>query len=216
VTGRRDDRRRPEDRPAWASTEWIAPIVSRALDLTPAERRRLGRWTSASLRDPRLSRALEAARDRALQALDETRERRRRWDAASAPLYERLLQSSGEERRWRIVMLATHFIALLAIVNVPGGLPPAVALVLALAAPVSAWAAWGRGTTWLGAIHAALAAAVEDRLDEADVAELRRAWTNAVESDPPVGPPILGLVGALAPSFLIVMTFIVVLATRPR
>ena len=110
------------------SRQAVAAIVRRALNMTPAERRRLGRWTSASLRDPRIARGLEAARDRALAVLDEDPARRKRWDRASQPLHDELVASTKEARRWRIWMLASHLAALLAIVNVPSGLPPLVAL----------------------------------------------------------------------------------------
>jgi hypothetical protein len=189
----------------------ILAIVGRAQELNPDERRRLGRWTSASLRDPRLSGQVDAARDRALAALEDDRSRRRRWESASRPLYEGLAKAAGEDRRWRVAMLVTHFVALLAIVNLPAGMPPLVALALTLAAPVSAWAAWGRGTFWVGAIHAALAAAVGQRITREDAAALRRAWVNAVETEPPVPPPALGAIGALAPSALLVVTFVVIL-----
>lgn len=195
----------------------ILAVVRRAEDLSPAERRRLGRWTSASLRDPRLSRPIDAARTKAMGVLDEERERRKRWESTSRPLYQGLVGAASEDRRWRFVMLAAHFVALLAIVNLPAGLSPIVAAVLVLAAPVSAWAAWGRGTHWLGAIQAALAAAAGDRLTTEEAATLRRAWVNAVESQPPVPPPTLGAVGALLPSMLIVVAFVVILVSgMPR
>ena len=151
------------------SRQAVAAIVRRALDMTPAERRRLGRWTSASLRDPRISRGLEAARDKALAVLDEDPARRKRWDRASRPLHDELVASTREARRWRIWMLVSHLAALLAIVNVPNGLPPLVALVITLTAPISAWMAWGNGIAWLGAVHAALADSVEDRLEPDEV-----------------------------------------------
>jgi hypothetical protein len=114
------------------------------------------------------------------------------------------------------VMLATHLAALVAIVNVPAGLPLLVALAFTLAAPISAWLAWGSGLGWLGAIHAALAASVEDRLEAEDAAVLRQAWQNAIEADPPVSPPLLGAVNALGPSALLVVALFVVVATSPR
>lgn len=114
-------------------------------------------------------------------------------------------------------MLGCHLAALLAIVNVPGGLPPLIALAIVLTAPVSAWAAWGGGIGWLGAIHAALASAVEDRLEPDEVDRLRQAWHNAIEADPPVSPPTLGALNALAPSALLVVALFVVVATStPR
>jgi hypothetical protein len=143
--------------------------------------------------------------------LDEERDRRRRWESASRPLYEGLVEAANEDRRWRFIMLAAHLAALLAIVNLTAGLPPVAAVVLVLAAPVSAWAAWGRGTFWLGAIQAALAGAAGDRLPGDEAAALRRAWASAVEANPPVPPPTLGAIGALAPSMLLVVAFVVVL-----
>jgi hypothetical protein len=185
--------------------------VRRAQELTPAESRRLGRWTSASLRDPRLARPIDAARVRAMAVLDEERARRKRWETASRPLYAGLVAAARDDRRWRLIMLAAHFAAILAIVNLRAGLPPIVAALFVLAAPASAWIAWGRGTQWLGAIQAALAAAAGDRLSPDDAVVLRRAWVNAVESDPPVSPPTLGAIGALAPSTLLVIAYVVVL-----
>lgn len=189
----------------------ILAIVRRAQELTPAESRRLGRWTSASLRDPRLARPIEAARIHAMAVLDEERSRRKRWETASRPLYSGLVAAASDDRRWRLLMLAAHFAAILAIVNLPGGLPPVIGALFVLAAPASAWAAWGRGTQWLGAIQAALAAAAGNRLAPEEQTALRRAWTNAIESDPPVPPPALGAIGALAPSTLLVIAFVVVL-----
>jgi hypothetical protein len=195
----------------------VEVLVRRVVGLTPGERRQLGRWTSASLRDPRLARHLEAARDRALALLDGRRDRRRHWESASRPLYEGLIASAGEDRRWRAFMLLGHFAALVAIVNVPAGLPPAIALVVTLAAPASAWAAWGRGTAWLGAINAALAAALPDLLAPDEIATLRSAWASAIETDPPGAPPVLGTIGAFAPSALLVVAFVAVaLTTAPR
>jgi hypothetical protein len=195
----------------------VEAIVRRARNLTPAERRRLGRWTSASLRDPRISPKLEAARDKAIAVLDEGPERRKRWESVSRPLHEALVEATKDARRWRIVMLACHLAALLAIVNVPGGLPPLIALAITLSAPLSAWAAWGSGIGWLGAIHAALASSVEDRLEPDDEERLRQAWQNAIEADPPLSPPVLGAINALAPSALLVVALFVVVATStPR
>lgn len=194
----------------------ILAIVQRVTDLTAAERLRLGRWTSASLRDPRLARPVEAARQRATAIVDSDRDRRRRWESASRPLYEGLVRAAAEDRRWRILLLVAHFVALLAIVNVSSGFPPIIAAVLVLAAPISAWLAWGRGTMWLGAIQAALAAAAGDRLAEEDSTVLRRAWANSIEADPPLRPPLLGMAGALAPSALLVVAFVVVLLGMRR
>jgi len=194
----------------------ILAIVQRVTDLTAAERLRLGRWTSASLRDPRLARPVEAARQRATAIVDSDRDRRRRWESASRPLYEGLVRAAAEDRRWRILLLVAHFVALLAIVNVSSGFPPIIAAVLVLAAPISAWLASGRGTMWLGAIQAALAAAAGDRLAEEDSTVLRRAWANSIEDEPPLRPPILGMAGALAPSALLVVAFVVVLLGMRR
>jgi hypothetical protein len=113
-------------------------------------------------------------------------------------------------------MLVSHLAALLAIVNVPGGLPPLVALMITLTAPISAWAAWGSGIAWLGAIHAALADTIADRLEPDDVARLRQAWQNGIVADPPVSPPLLGAVNALGPSALLVVALFVVVATSSR
>ena len=194
----------------------VEAIVRRARDLGPGERRRLGRWTSASLRDPRIAPGLEKARDNALAALDAEPERRKRWESVSRPLYEELVGATRDARNWRIVMLACHLAALLAIVNVPSGLPPLIALAITLTAPLSAWAAWGSGIGWLGAIHAALAASVRDRLQPDEVERLRQAWLNSIEADPPVAPPTLGALNALAPSALLVVALFVVVATTPR
>jgi len=198
------------------SRQAVAAIVRRARNLTPAERRRLGRWTSASLRDPRIAPGLEAARAKALAVLDDEPDRRKRWESASGPVYEELVGSTRDARRWRWVMLATHLAALVAIVNVPSGLPLLVALAFTLAAPISAWLAWGSGIGWLGAIHAALAASVEDRLEAGDAAVLRQAWQNAIETEPAVSPPLLGAVNALGPSALLVVALFVVVATSTR
>jgi hypothetical protein len=198
------------------SRQAVAAIVRRARNLTPAERRRLGRCTSASLRDPRIAPRLEAARDRALAVLDDEPDRRKPWESASGPIYEELVASTREARRWRWVMLATHLAALVAIVNVPSGLPLLVALAFTLAAPISAWLAWGSGIGWLGAIHAALAKAVEDRLEPDDATVLRQAWQNAIEAEPAVSPPLLGAVNALGPSALLVVALFVVVAMSPR
>ena len=198
------------------SRQAVAAIVRRALDMTPAERRRLGRWTSASLRDPRIARGLETARDKALTVLDEDPARRKRWDRASRPLHDELVAATREARRGRIWMLVSHLAALLAIVNVPSGLPPIVALAVTLTAPISAWAAWGNGIGWLGAIHAALADTVADRLEPDEVARLRQAWQNGIVADPPVSPPLLGAVNALGPSALLVVALFVVVAMSTR
>ena len=113
-------------------------------------------------------------------------------------------------------MLVSHLAALLAIVNVPTGLPPIVALAITLTAPISALAAWGNGIGWLGAIHAALADTVADRLEPDEVARLRQAWQNGIVADPPVSPPLLGAVNALGPSALLVVALFVVVAMSTR
>ncbi len=191
-------------------------IARRAGTLGAAERRRLGRWTSATLRDPRLSRELKAARDEAQRLLEGNADRKRYWERVSAPLYQALVRSAGEDRRYRLVMLAGHFLALLALVNMPAGLPIALALLGVLAAPVSAWLAWGRGTAHLGAIHAALAAALGGLIDDADAEVLQRAWQKAIESRPSPRPPLAGIVSAFAPSTLLVIAFIVILIASVR
>jgi hypothetical protein len=159
---------------------------------------------------------LERARERALAVLDDEPDRRKRWDNISSPLHEELLESTKDAKRWRLVMLACHLAALLAIVNVPSGLPSLVALAITLTAPLSAWAAWGSGIGWLGAIHAGLAESVADRLEPDDRERLRQAWQNAIEAEPPVTPPILGALNALAPSALLVVALFIVVATSPR
>ena len=191
-------------------------IVRRARNLDPSERRRLGRWTSAALRDPRLARRVDIARREAQEALERNPDRRKVWETISRPLYAALVESTQEERRWRIVLLATHFVAILAIVNLPAGMPIPFVFVLTASAPISAWLAWGRGTAWLGAINAALAAISADTLSADEQADLRRSWANSIEAEPPLPPPTLGLVGALAPSALLVVAFIVVALTTPR
>ena len=212
--------RRRADRPRGDAADHhnvAEAIARRAGTLSASERRRLGRWTSATLRDPRLSRELNAARNEAQQALDRNPERKRYWERVSAPLYQALVGSSRDDRRFRLVMLAGHFVALLALVNVPAGLPLPVAVMGVLAAPVSAWLAWGRGTAHLGAIHAALAAALADQIADADAEVLRRAWVSSIESQPPLRPPLAGIVSAFAPSTLLVIVLAVVAATTvPR
>jgi len=194
----------------------IEAIVRRVESMTGGERRRLGRWTSAALRDPRLSPGLEAARDRALVALDAEPDRRRRWDRASKPLHEALVAGARGIRTWRIAMLICHLAAVIAIASLTSGLPPTFGFAVVLLAPLSAWASWGRGLAPLGAIHAALAAAVSDRLDGEDLAALRRSWQNTIELDPPVRPPLLGALGALMPSAFLIIAFVVVVASQPR
>jgi hypothetical protein len=163
-----------------------------------------------------LLRDVEAARDKALAFLDDEPGLRRRWQAATRPLHEALVEASTRSRRFRIIMLGTHLAALLAIANVPGGFSPIAALIVTLSAPVSAWLAWGIGTTWLGAIQATLAETLKDRLEPEEVVVLRQAWANAIESDPPLPPPTLGAIGAMAPSALLVVALLVVVALNPR
>jgi hypothetical protein len=191
-------------------------IVKRAGTLTSAERRRLGRWASTLLRDPRTSHPLEAARAGAHEVLNGQPDRKRRWQRVSGPLYEGLVAASAEDRRYRIVLLFGHFIAILAVVNVPSGLPLPAAILGVLAAPVSAWLAWGRATSWLGAIDAALGAEVVDRLNEDDVELLQRAWRNAIVESPPLAPPLIGAVSAFAPSALLVVVLGVVVVANLR
>lgn len=197
----------PLPRDGWPA---VSAIASRAAELTPAERRRLGRWTSATLRDPRTAREVEAAKTAANAILERDTERRKRWSAASRPLFESLARGAAEARLWRVVMLVAHLAAVIAVVSVPSGLPPILAVWPVLAAPVSSLAALGRGLDRLGAVHAALAAAVADRLDPADAAVLRTAWTNAIEVEPPPSPPAIAAIGALAPSSLLVIAFVAV------
>jgi hypothetical protein len=210
----------PDQRPpgplSQASRTAAETVVRRARNLRPEEHRRLGRWTSAALRDPRLARGVDIARRSAQQAIERDPDRRRVWETISRPLYAALVDSVQEERRWRVVLLATHFIAIVAIVNLPTGLPAPLVLALTAAAPISAWLAWGRGTAWLGAINAAMAAVSSDTLTADELADLRRSWANAIEAEPPLPPPTLGLIGALAPSALLVVAFIVVALTVPR
>jgi hypothetical protein len=209
------DQRPPGPLPQ-ASRAAAEAIVRRARNLAPEEHRRLGRWTSASLRDPRLARNVDIARRRAQEAIERDADRRRVWETISRPLYAALVDSTQEERRWRIVLLATHFVAIVAIVNLPTGLPAPLVLIATAAAPISAWFAWGRGTAWLGAINAALAAVSADTVSTDEQTDLRRSWANAIEAEPPLPPPTLGLIGALAPSALLVVAFLVVVLTTPR
>jgi len=219
--GRRRSGSGPADRPGGAAAgaaqdSAIEAIVRRFAATTGRERRRLGRWTSAALRDPRLGPGLEAARDRAIGALDEEPGRRRRWDRASKPLHEALVEGARGIRTWRIAMLVCHLAAVLAIAGLWSGMAVPIAFAFVLLAPASALASWGRGLAPLGAIHAALAAAVSDRLDGDDLAALRRSWQNAIELDPPAGPPLLGAVGALAPSGFLVVAFFAAVVARAQ
>ena len=191
-------------------------IVKRSATLTSAERRRLGRWASTVLRDPRTSGPLETARANAHEVLNTQPERKRRWQRVSGPLYEGLVAASAEDRRYRLLLLFGHFVAILAVVNVPSGLPLPVAILGVLAAPASAWLAWGRATAWLGAIDAALGAALVDRLDDEEVELLQRAWRNAVVESPPLAPPLIGAISAFAPSVLLVAVLGVVVVANLR
>ncbi|HET9344511.1 MAG TPA: hypothetical protein VFO05_02315 [Candidatus Limnocylindrales bacterium] len=191
-------------------------IVARTTTLTSADQRRLGRWASTLLRDPRTARPLETARTAAHEVLTAHPDRKRRWQRVSGPLYEGLVAASAEDRRYRLVMLVGHFIAILAVVNVPSGLPLPLAILGVLAAPVSAWLAWGRATTWLGAIDAALGAELVDRLDDGDVELLQRAWRNAVVESPPLAPPLIGAVSAFAPSALLIVVLGAVVVANLR
>jgi hypothetical protein len=208
--------KRPRGPLPQASRADAEAIVRRARNLTPTEHRRLGRWTSASLRVPRLARNVDIAKRLAQEAIQREPDRRKVWETISRPLYAALVDSTREERRWRFVLLATHLVALVAIVNMGTGLPEPLALVLTISAPVSAWLAWGRGTAWIGAIHAALSAISADILTAAERADLRRSWASSIEAEPPDPPPTLGLISALAPSGILLVAFaFVFIATRP-
>ena len=191
-------------------------IARRSATLTTTERRRLGRWSSAALRDPRASSAISEARDHGQEILSATPERKRRWQRVSAPLYEGLVAAAAEDRRYKLVMLAGHFVAILAVVNVPSGLSLPIAAVAVLAAPASAWLAWGRATAWLGAIDAALGAELVDQLDDGEVEVLQRAWRNSIEEQPPIAPPLIGAVSTFLPSALLVVVFVVLAIARIR
>jgi hypothetical protein len=200
-----------------AAAPGAAPaIASRAQTLTAAERRRLGRWASTSFRDPRMSVPIKEARDHAQAILTKHPDRKRRWQRVSAPLYEGLVAAAAEDRRYRLIMLGGHFIAILAVVNIPNGLPLPIAVLGVLAAPASAWLAWGRATAWLGAIDAALGAELVDQLDQGEVEVLQRAWRNSVVEQPPVAPPLIGAVSTFLPSALLVVVLGVLVATNLR
>lgn len=205
------------DNEAAAPAAGAAPaIVSRAQTLTTIERRRLGRWASSTFRDPRTSVAISDARNRGQAFLASMPDRKKRWQRISAPLYEAFVAAAAEDRRYRLIMLAGHFVAILAVVNVPSGFPLVAAALLVLAAPASAWLAWGRATSWLGAIDAALAAELVDRFDEKDVEVLQRAWRNSVVEMPPVSPPIIGAVSTFLPSALLVGILVVSVVVNLR
>jgi hypothetical protein len=200
---------------AAAAPAGAAPaIAARAGRLTSAERRRLGRWTSSVFRDPRSSKDVEAARAEAHRLLAAEPGLRKRWQRDSGPLFEGLVAASGEDRRYRLLMLVGHFVAILALVNVPAGLSLPIAALAVLAAPASAWLAWGRATSWLGAIDAALGAELAGRLGGDEVELLQRAWRNSIEEVPPLPPPVVGYVSAFAPSALLVVVFVVVAVAR--
>jgi len=191
-------------------------IVRRALSLTVPERRRLGRWASTAFRDPRSSSAISAARNHCQELLSAAPDRKRRWSKVSSPLYEGLVAAAAEDRRYRLIMLGGHFIAILAVANVPNGLSLPIAAVLVLAAPASAWLAWGRATSWLGAIDAALGAELIDKLDDEEIEVLQRAWRNSIVEMPPVAPPVIGIVSAFLPSALLFVFLVIVAVATPR
>jgi hypothetical protein len=191
-------------------------IARRAGTLTSEERRRLGRWASTTLRDPRTAGPIGDARAHAQGILSTSPDRKRHWQRVGSPLYEGLVAATAEDRRYRIVLLAGHFIAILAVVNVASGLPPPVALLAVLAAPVSAWLAWGRATAWLGAIDASLGAELMRELSEDEVEVLQRAWRNSIEETPPVSPPLIGVISAFAPSAVLVVALVVVVAVTSQ
>src|SRR5262245_16298139 len=191
-------------------------IARRSSTLTTTERRRLGRWSSAALRDPRASTAISEARNHGQEVLSATPERKRRWQRVSAPLYEGLVAAAAEDRRYRLIMLGGHFIAILAVANIPNGLSLPIAALLVLAAPASAWLAWGRATAWLGAIDAALGAELVDRLDDEEIEVLQRAWRNSIVEVPPVAPPLIGAVSAFLPSALLIVVLVVLVAVNLR
>ena len=191
-------------------------IVRRALVLTAPERRRLGRWASTAFRDPRISSAISAARNHGQEVLSAAPDRKRRWSKVSAPLYEGLVAAAAEDRRYRLIMLGGHFVAILAVVNVPSGLPLPFAALVVLAAPASAWLAWGRATAWLGAIDASLGAELVDKLEEGEVEVLQRAWRNSIVEVPPVAPPLIGAVSAFLPSALLMVVLVVLAVANLR
>jgi hypothetical protein len=168
------------------------------------------------LRDPRTAPLIEAARAHAQQIIATNADRKRHWQRVSGPLYEGLVGATAEDRRYRIVMLAGHFIAILAVVNVPSGLPLPIATLAVLAAPVSAWLAWGRATSWLGAIDASLGAELVGQLGDDEAEVLQRAWRSSIVETPPVAPPVVGIVSAFAPSVLLIVVLGVVAAVNVR
>jgi hypothetical protein len=191
-------------------------IVRRALGLTVPERRRLGRWASTAFRDPRISSAISAARNHSQAVLSAAPDRKRRWSKVSGPLYEGLVAAAGEDRRYRLIMLGGHFIAILAVANIPNGLSLPIAALLVLAAPASAWLAWGRATSWLGAIDAALGAELVDMLDDDEIEALQRAWRNSIVEMPPIPPPLIGVVSAFLPSALLIVVLVILVVANLR
>jgi hypothetical protein len=191
-------------------------IARRAGTLSAQDRRRLGRWASTMLRDPRTARPIANARTHAQEIMGANADRKRHWQRVSGPLYESLVAAEGEDRRYRIVLLVGHFVAILALVNVPSGLPLPIAFLAVLAAPASAWLAWGRATAWLGAIDASLGAELVGKLDDAEVEVLQRAWAKAVAATPPVPPPFIGVASAFAPSALLIVALVLVAAMNVR
>jgi len=202
--------------PAQEAAGAAPAIVRRALALSVPERRRLGRWASTAFRDPRISSAISAARNHGQEVLSAAPDRKRRWSKVSAPLYEGLVAAAAEDRRYRLIMLGGHFVAILAVVNVPNGLPLPAAILGVLAAPASAWVAWGRATAWLGAIDAALGAELVDQLDDGEVEVLQRAWRNSVVEEPPIAPPLIGVVSTFLPSLLLVVVLVLLVVFQVR
>lgn len=207
----------PAAAPEQTGAAGAAPaIVRRALALSVPERRRLGRWASTAFRDPRISSAITAARNHSHELLSAAPDRKRRWSKVSAPLYEALVAAAADDRRYRLIMLGGHFIAILAVANVANGLSLPIAALLVLAAPASAWLAWGRATSWLGAIDAALGAELIDKLDDEEIEVLQRAWRNSIVEMPPVAPPLIGVVSAFLPSALLFVFLVIVAVATPR
>jgi hypothetical protein len=202
--------------PAQEAAGAAPAIVRRALALSVPERRRLGRWASTAFRDPRISSAISAARNHGQEVLSAAPDRKRRWSKVSAPLYEGLVAAAAEDRRYRLIMLGGHFIAILAVANVPNGLSLPLASLFVLAAPASAWLAWGRATSWLGAIDAALGAELVDALEDDEVEVLQRAWRNSIVEVPPVAPPLVGVVSAFLPSALLIVVLVVLAVVNLR
>jgi hypothetical protein len=191
-------------------------IARRAGTLSAQDRRRLGRWASTMLRDPRTARPIADARTHAQEIMGSNPDRKRHWQRVSKPLYESLVAATAEDRRYQLVLLGGHFIAILAVVNIPSGLSLPIALLAVLAAPASAWLAWGRATARLGAIDASLGAELVGKLDDEEVEVLQRAWAKAIATTPPVSPPLIGVASAFAPSALLIVAFVLVAAMNVR